>query len=179
MIDNGLYDEGYLVTIGPALNYHVQDAAEAYHAHLREPEDGKVRFVNLTLEDVIETIRLSDQAHAEALHRRYCDFWLVDGELELNAARFGLPAKRPTRKPAEPSKDTANPAPENPSGVSRGTSRRRPKRIDFVPNCHWLPMFISKPMPSASEIARRRAATRTRASGRAKAAARFPAEFLP
>ena len=29
MIDNGLYDEGYLVVIAPALNYHVQDAAEA------------------------------------------------------------------------------------------------------------------------------------------------------
>ena len=45
MIDNGLYDKGYLVTIAPALNYHVQDAAEAYLSHLREPEDGKVRFV--------------------------------------------------------------------------------------------------------------------------------------
>ena len=100
MIANGLYDEGYLVVIAPGLNYHVQDAAEAYQAQLREPEDGKVRFVNLTLEDVIEVIRLSDQAHAEALHRRYCDFWLVDGELELNVPRFGAPAKRPARKPA-------------------------------------------------------------------------------
>ena len=35
MIDNGLYDEGYLVTIAPALNYHVQAATDAYHAHLR------------------------------------------------------------------------------------------------------------------------------------------------
>jgi hypothetical protein len=102
MIANGLYDEGYLVTIAPALNYQVQDAAEAYHAQLREPEDGKVRFVNLTLEDVIETIRLSDPAHAEALHHRYCDFWLVDGELELNAPTFGLapPHKRQRRKQA-------------------------------------------------------------------------------
>ena len=66
MIDNGLYDEGYLVTIAPALNYHVQDSTDAYHAQLREPVDGKVRFVNLTLEDVIETIQLSDPAHAEA-----------------------------------------------------------------------------------------------------------------
>jgi hypothetical protein len=47
MIDNGLFDEGYLVTIAPVLNYHVQDAAEAYQAQLREPEDGKVRFINL------------------------------------------------------------------------------------------------------------------------------------
>ncbi len=102
MIANGLYDEGYLVMIAPALNYHVQDAAEAYQTHLREPEDGRVRFVNLTLEDVIETIRLSDQAHADALHRRYCDFWLVDRELERNAPRFGpaLPRTRQRRKPA-------------------------------------------------------------------------------
>jgi hypothetical protein len=49
--------------------------------------DGRVRFVNLVLEDVIEVIRLSDKAHAEALHHRYCDFWLVDGELEDAAAR--------------------------------------------------------------------------------------------
>ncbi len=102
MIDNGLYDQGYLVVIAPALNHHVQDAAEAYQAQLREPEDGKVRFANFALEDVIETIRLSDPAHAEALHRRYCDFWLVDGALELNAPTFG-PArlhKRQWRKPA-------------------------------------------------------------------------------
>ena len=100
MIDNELYDEGFLVTIAPALNYHVQDAAEAYQAQL--PEDGKVRFVNLTLEDVIEVIRLSDPAHADALHHRYCNFWLVDGALELNAPSFGLalPRTRQRRKPA-------------------------------------------------------------------------------
>ena len=102
MIDNGLYDEGYLVVIAPALNYHVQDTAEAYQVQLREPEDGKVRFVNLTLEDVIEVIRLSDPAHADALHHRYCNFWLVDGALELNAPTFGpaRPRTRQRRKPA-------------------------------------------------------------------------------
>jgi PD-(D/E)XK nuclease superfamily len=102
MIDNGLYDEGYFVTIAPALNYHVQDAAEAYQAQLREPEDGKTRFANPTLEDVIDVIRLSDPGHAEALHRRYCNFWLVDSELELNAPAFGLalPRTRQRRKPA-------------------------------------------------------------------------------
>jgi hypothetical protein len=101
MIDHGLYDEGYLVVIAPALNDHVQDAAEAYHAQLREPEDGKVRFTNRALEDVIEVIRLSDPAHADALHHRYCDFWLVDSELEQNAPTFGqaLPRTRQRRKP--------------------------------------------------------------------------------
>jgi hypothetical protein len=77
----------------------------------RWPEDGKVRFVTLTLEDVIEVIRLSDHAHAEALHRRYCDFWLVDGELELNAAQVGPPAKRPPRKPVQAPEHAANPSP--------------------------------------------------------------------
>jgi hypothetical protein len=102
MVDTGLFDEGYLVVIAPALNFHVQDAAQAYQAHLREPEDGKVRFVDLVLEDVIDVIRLSDPAHAEALHHRYCDFWLVDGALELNAPTFGLarPHTRQRRKPA-------------------------------------------------------------------------------
>jgi hypothetical protein len=125
MIDNGLYDEGYLVMIAPALNYHVQDGAEAYQAHLREPEDGKVRFVNLTLEDVVEGIRLSDQGHAEALHCRYCDFWLVDGELELNAAGFGLPAKPRARKPPLAPEDLANPAPAEKS--KRRVARDKPK----------------------------------------------------
>jgi hypothetical protein len=126
MIDAGLFDEGYFVTIAPGLNYHVQDAAEAYHAHLREPEDGKVRFVNLTLEDVIEVIRLSDPAQAGALHRRYCDFWLVDGELELNAARFGQPAKRPARKSAQAPEDPANPTPVEPP-PKRRVSRAKAK----------------------------------------------------
>jgi hypothetical protein len=108
MVEAGLYDEGYLVVIAPTLNYHFEDAAEVYQAHLHEPQDGKVRFVNLMLEDVIETIRLSDAPHADALHRRYCDFWAVDGELELNAAQVGLPTKRQARKPAAPEH------PENP-----------------------------------------------------------------
>jgi hypothetical protein len=102
MIDNGVCDKGYFVTTAPALNHHAQVAAEAYQAQLREPEDGKVRFVSLTLEDLIETIRLSDKEHAEALHRRYCDFWLVDAELERNAPTFGpaLPRTHQRRKPA-------------------------------------------------------------------------------
>jgi PD-(D/E)XK nuclease superfamily protein len=101
MIDNGLYDEGYFVTIAPALNYHVQDAAAAYQIHLCPPADNKVRFVNVTLEDVIEVIRLSDPAHADALHHRYCNFWLVDGALELNAPTFG-PARPRTRQRRKP-----------------------------------------------------------------------------
>ena len=124
MIDHGLYDEGYLVTIAPALNYHVQDATEAYHAQLRESEDGKVRFVNLPLEDVIEVIRPSDQEHVDALHRRYCDFWLVDGELQLNAARFGVPGK--VHKPAKAPENSVNPIPVA-TPPKRRASRSKPK----------------------------------------------------
>jgi len=45
MIDNGLYNEGYFVTIAPTLNYHVQEAAEMYRMHLRDPvrRQGSVR----------------------------------------------------------------------------------------------------------------------------------------
>lgn len=96
MIDNGLYDEGYFVTIIPALNYHAQSAVETYRAQLREREEGKVRYVNLTLEDVVDKIRRDDPHHAAALHRRYCDFWLVDGEMELNAPSFVPTRKRAT-----------------------------------------------------------------------------------
>ena len=86
----------------------------------------QVRFVNLTLEDVIEVIRLSDQEHAEALHRRYCDFWLVDGALELNAAQFDLPVKRPARKPPQAPEDAANPIPVE-APPKRRVSRSKPK----------------------------------------------------
>jgi hypothetical protein len=55
---------------------------------------GKVRFVNLTLEEVIAVLRLSDHEHADALHNRYCDFWKVEAELERNAPQFGLVTKR-------------------------------------------------------------------------------------
>jgi hypothetical protein len=126
MIDNGLYDEGYVVVIAPALNYHVQDAAKAYRAQLQEPKEGKVRFVNLTLEDVIAAIRISDKAHAEALNRRYCDFWLVDGEMELNAPRFGAQAKRNTASESNAPEDAATLVPDKTRPkrrVSRGETK--------------------------------------------------------
>jgi hypothetical protein len=103
---------------------------------LRDPEDGKVHFVNLTLEDVIETIPLSDAVHAEALHRRYCDFWLVDGKLELNAARFGLPARQaPGPQTGKGARGCGQHYPgsrRHPSSVSRGPSRKHPQRTKFA-----------------------------------------------
>ena len=106
MIDNGQYDEGFFIMVAPALNYHVQNAVEAYRAQLREADGNKVRFVSLTLEAVIDVIRRHDTAHADALHRRYCDFWLVDGVMELNAPRIGSPTNQPASEP-EKSEDNA------------------------------------------------------------------------
>ena len=56
MLDARLYDRGYFILIAPALNYHAQDAAEAYQTHLCPPADNKVRFVTVTLEDVIAVL---------------------------------------------------------------------------------------------------------------------------
>src|SRR3954447_11898418 len=52
----GLYHEGRLVVIAPALNHLVQGAVESYRAHLAEPRPEQVGFVGLTLEDVITAI---------------------------------------------------------------------------------------------------------------------------
>jgi hypothetical protein len=56
----------------------------------------------------------------------YCDFWLVDGELELNAARFGLPAKRPARKPPQAPQDSADLVPAE-TAPKRCVPRGKPK----------------------------------------------------
>jgi hypothetical protein len=96
MIDNGLYDEGHFILIAPELNHLAQKAATAYAGQLREPKAGQVAFHNVSLETFVDAFAMAGEAeHALALHRRYCDFWLVDGELELNAPR---PKKQ---KPAE------------------------------------------------------------------------------
>jgi hypothetical protein len=121
MIDNGLYDEGYFVLIAPDLNWHVQNAAEIYSSQLRDLDESKARFVNLTLEKVIEAIRRKDSAHADALHRRYCDFWLVDGEMELNASR--APAQKRRVKTQPPS---SFPIDEASKKVGRTTKAKGP-----------------------------------------------------
>ena len=117
MIDNGLYDEGYFVVIAPELNHQAQDAVKAHRAQLHEPKEGKVHFVDRTREQAIRAIRPSDKDHAEALHRRYCDFWLVDAEMELNAPSFGMKSKRVAEKTAETSGE-ARPKPPRASPTS-------------------------------------------------------------
>lgn len=90
MLDNHLYQDGFFAVIAPDLNYHVSDALAIYQTHLREPVEGRVRFNSFTLETLIETIRLCDEEHANALHHRYTDWWKLDAEIEKHAPSFGL-----------------------------------------------------------------------------------------
>ena len=104
MVANGLYDEGHFILIGPRLNHLVQGAAEAYGEHLAEPTEGKVSFANLHLENLIEALGDEGQPdYAQQLHRRYCDFWLVDGEIELALAEQSKPRQRKGKKALVPS----------------------------------------------------------------------------
>jgi hypothetical protein len=98
LLDNRLYQEGHFTVIAPALNFHVWDAIAAYQTYLRDCVEGKVRFSSFTLETLIETIRLCDNEHADALHHRYCDWWKIDREIEKHAPTFGL--KKRSRKTA-------------------------------------------------------------------------------
>lgn len=84
MIETGLYDEGLHLFIAPALNAPAQNAATSFVRHLTAPENGKLPFMVLTLERFIEILAdVGTTGHARALHRRYCDWWLIDGELNL------------------------------------------------------------------------------------------------
>lgn len=84
MIENGLYDEGLHLFIAPALNTPAQNVATSFVQHLASPQEGKLPFMAVTLERFIEVLSVvGTPGHARALHRRYCDWWLIDGELQL------------------------------------------------------------------------------------------------
>lgn len=138
MLDAKLFDEGCFVIIAPQHNYHVHQATSAYRSHLEPPEAHKVRFLEITLEKLIEVLRLYDPEHAAALHRRYCDWWLLDGELELNAPKFGSFIRKPKRStsfdPQVAPAFVAHVAAETSSSASRGdvdasTTPKKPRRV--------------------------------------------------
>ena len=82
MLQQGLYEEGRLVVIAPALNHLVQGAVSTYRAHLAEPRPEQVGFVGLTLEAVITALgRAGAPDYARALYFRYLDWWAVDRAL--------------------------------------------------------------------------------------------------
>lgn len=125
LIDNAHYDEGHFVVIAPAANWHVQNGVEQFQEKLAPHTDGKVRFVNLTLDDVVEAIRLFDEDHAKALHRRYLDYWLVDGEIDLHEAQPAKPRKAVKAAPAQIDPEpSTEPAPRPKRRVTRPVSNQ-------------------------------------------------------
>lgn len=102
ILDNNDVDVGVLVLASPRLNHLTQSMGESFARLLVPPGTGHVSFVSLTLERVLEALAaIGMVSHAQALHRRYFDFHLVDSELELEAAQ---PRKRhkPKAATAEP-----------------------------------------------------------------------------
>jgi hypothetical protein len=83
------YDKGCFIVIAPRLHHPMQGAIRVYEAHLNEAKPHQVSFQNVTLEQVIAAIaQAGEDAYARALHRRYTDFLLVDGEIELALAEL-------------------------------------------------------------------------------------------
>ena len=103
ILDAGLAEHGVFLLIGPAFNHLATGMAETYAKGLNPPVPHRVAFVHITLERIIEGIAAAGLVdHARALHRRYCDWHLVDGEIEL-----ALAAEAPTRRRNSRSQDAA------------------------------------------------------------------------
>lgn len=84
MLMRGDYDEGRFVVIAPQLNALVARAVAGYHAELKPAGEDHVSFASVTLEDAIVALAMAgEEQYAARLYRRYCDFQLVDGELNL------------------------------------------------------------------------------------------------
>lgn len=77
-------DEGRFVVIAPQLNTLVAAAVAGYQAELKPAGEDQVGFASITLEDTIVALAMAgEEQYAARLYRRYCDFQLVDGELNL------------------------------------------------------------------------------------------------
>lgn len=104
ILDEGLADYAVLAFIAPQHNHLAQAAATTYARQLQSALTGRIPFIPLTLERVIAAIATAGlPEHARKLHRRYTDFWLVDGELHLDTVPETLftaaaaSARRPRR----------------------------------------------------------------------------------
>jgi hypothetical protein len=108
MLARGDYDEGLFLVIAPRLNHLMQNVIGAYRCQLNDPTTPRGGFASMTLEALIEAIGSSgEEDYARALHRRYTDFLLVDGEIEL--ALTTLPSS--ARRSAAENTEQANVAP--------------------------------------------------------------------
>lgn len=84
MLMRGDYDEGRFIVIAPQLNTLITAAVAGYQVELKSAGEGQVGFAGITLEDSIVALAMAgEEEYATRLYRRYCDFQLVDGELNL------------------------------------------------------------------------------------------------
>lgn len=84
IIDNGRADAGIFVLLAPGLNHLVQDMGQTYARKLAPAAKGKVTFECVTLERAVQALAIIGLvSHAQALYRRYLDFRLIEGELDL------------------------------------------------------------------------------------------------
>ena len=121
MLTAGLADTATLAFIAPTHNQLAHTAVTAYTPQLIDPETGPIPFVPLTLEHAFVALATAGlPEHARALHRRYTDWWLVDGELELAAMPASAPAPVPSPVP------TAQSATDIPANPKLPTRRGRP-----------------------------------------------------
>ncbi len=101
LLDHGDVDTGLFVLASPQLNHLTLQMGQSFANLLNPPGRGQVGFVSLTLERLLEALAsIGMVSHAHKLHRRYLDFQLIDGELELEAAEL-----RAGRKPKQPATD--------------------------------------------------------------------------
>jgi hypothetical protein len=106
LLIRGDYDEGRFIVITPKLNHLVHTAMSTYQNHLLQTSLDQASFSVIPLEHVIAAIAHAGEAdYARTLYRRYCDFWLIDGEIELALAETtplrhcnGDPEPRPVLK---------------------------------------------------------------------------------
>ncbi len=119
MLAAGLADNATLVFIAPAHNQLAHAAAATYSRQLSDPHTGPIPFISLTLEHAFAGLAAAGlPAHAAALHVRYTDWWLLDGELELAMTSATADAPVPDIVPVSH-------APTAAPFVTRSATRRR------------------------------------------------------
>ena len=123
VLDNGLADRAMLLFVAPQLNHLAQAGTHAFTRYLKDPLNGSVPFIALTLEQVFSALAAAGLPdHARALHRRYTDFWLIDGELQLDAALV-TPARAAPDCP-----DAAEPVSRSLQPIAPARRRSSPRR---------------------------------------------------
>ncbi|RVU14172.1 PGN_0703 family putative restriction endonuclease [Methylobacterium oryzihabitans] len=123
----GLADTATFVFLAPAPNVTAHKAAATYARHLTDPQAGPIPFIPLTLEHTFAALAAAGLTdHARALHRRYTDFWLVDGELDLAAAATSdtIPSQDEASSTArKPTRTRKLPTPRDPSLATQRMTR--------------------------------------------------------